>query len=147
MLKGFCEIVHFSLNAVIIVTYFVQSRHRVFMIAIVEGKCAILMQQTLQFNVCHRFYCLLIYDDSVILSCFILNCHRTFLFSQILNLFICSIFEHNFLQMTKQSITFKFWSLTISTATKFMLSNQATTERCGFIRGPKIVVREIMTLI
>ena len=32
----------------------------------------------------------------VTLSCFILNCHRTFLFSQILNPFICGIFEHTF---------------------------------------------------
>ena len=34
-----------------------------------------------------------------------------------------------FLQQTKQSITFNFWSLTTSTETEFMLSNQATTER------------------
>ena len=95
---------------------------------IVMGKCAILILQKLGLGVCHCCYCPLIYNDSVTLSSFILNCHRTFFLSQILNLFICGIFEHNFLQKTKESITFKFWSLTISTATKFMLSNQAISE-------------------
>ena len=93
MLKGFCEIIHVSLNAVIIVTYFVQSRHSVYVIFIFTGKCAILILQKLWFGVCHRCCCLLIYDDSVILSCFILICHRTFLFSKIFNLFIYGIFS------------------------------------------------------
>ena len=52
-----------------------------------------------------------------------------------------------FLQQTNQSITFNFWSLTTITATTFMLSNQATTERQDFIRGQAIIVREIVTLI
>ena len=52
-----------------------------------------------------------------------------------------------FSQQTKQYITFNFLSLTTSTATKFMLSNQVITERRGFIRGDPIVVREILTLI
>ena len=51
------------------------------------------------------------------------------------------------LQQTKQSITFNLWSLTKSKATKFMLSNQATTEIPGFIRGQPIILREIVTLI
>ena len=46
-----------------------------------------------------------------------------------------------FLQQIKQSITINFWLLTTSTETKFMLSNQATTERRGFIRGQLIFVR------
>ena len=43
---------------------------------------------------------------------------------------ICSfvLFSNTtFLQQTKQSIIFNIWSLTTSIATKFMLSNQATT--------------------
>ena len=40
------------------------------------------------------WYCTLIYKKFVILSCFILNCHRTFLFTQISNLLICGIFKH-----------------------------------------------------
>ena len=50
-----------------------------------------------------------------------------------------------FLQQTL--VNFNVWSLTINTATKFMLSNKATTEQQVFIRGLKIVVREIVTLI
>ena len=42
---------------------------------------------------------------------------------------------------------FQFLSLTTSTETKFILSNQATTERRGFISGRPIVLREIVTLI
>ena len=53
----------------------------------------------------------------------------------------------NVLQQAKKSITFNFLSLTTSTGTKFMLSNQATTERQDFIRGQAIIVREIVTLI
>ena len=52
-----------------------------------------------------------------------------------------------FLQQTKQSITFNYFSLTRSTTTKFILSKQSTTERLDFIRGQPIVVREIVTLI
>ena len=35
------------------------------------------------------------------LSCFILNCHRTLLLSQISNLFFCGIYEHNFFAVVK----------------------------------------------
>ena len=35
------------------------------------------------------------YNNSVIFIMFYLNCHRTFILSQILNLFICGIFKHN----------------------------------------------------
>ena len=63
---------------------------------------------------------------------------------------ICSFIlflNTTFLQHTKQYITFNFWSLTTSAATTFMLSNQATTEIRGFIRGHTIVVMEIVTRI
>ena len=36
------------------------------------------------------------------LLCFILNCHRILLFSQILNLFICAILEHNHFTADKE---------------------------------------------
>ena len=52
-----------------------------------------------------------------------------------------------FLQQIKQYIPFNFWSLTTSKATKIVLSNQATNESWCFIRGQKIIVREIVTLI
>ena len=65
----------------------------VFVITIIRGEFAILIPPNLWFGVCHRCYFLLIYNDSVIISCFILNCHITYLFSQISNLFICGIFE------------------------------------------------------
>ena len=63
---------------------------------------------------------------------------------------ICSfiLFSNTtFLQQTNQYITFNFWSLTTSTSTKFMLSDQETTKRQEFIRGQPIFVREIVTLI
>ena len=63
---------------------------------------------------------------------------------------ICSfvLFSNTiFLQQTKQFIIFNILSLTTSTATKFMLSDQATTKRQDLIRGQPIVVREIVTLI
>ena len=41
--KGLCEIIHFLLNTVIIVTYFVHGHHRVFVIVIVTCECAILI--------------------------------------------------------------------------------------------------------
>ena len=52
-----------------------------------------------------------------------------------------------FLHQIKQFITYNYWSLTTDTSTKCMLSNQATTETQGFIRGRLIFVREIITLI
>ena len=70
------------------------------------------------------------------------------LFSQ--KYWICSFFLFSntiFLQHTKQFAIFSFWSLTRSTATKVMLSNQATTKRQDFIRGRPICVRKIVTLI
>ena len=57
---------HYLPNTVIIVTYFNRVQHRVFVIAIVTGECAILIQRKLRFRVCHSCYCLLIYNDSVI---------------------------------------------------------------------------------
>ena len=49
-LKCLCEIVQFLLNTVIIVTSLVQNQHRVLVIAIVTGECAILIIQTLLFK-------------------------------------------------------------------------------------------------
>ena len=95
MLKGLCEIVQFLLNAVIIVTSFVPVQHCVFVISIFMCECAVLIIQKLLFGVCHCCYCLLIYDYSIIVLCFIISSHRMFLFFQILNLFICDIFEPN----------------------------------------------------
>ena len=63
----------FVSHTVIIVTYFVWYHHRVFIIATVTRKCAILILRKLWFGVCHCCYCILIYDDYVILLCFILN--------------------------------------------------------------------------
>ena len=63
---------------------------------------------------------------------------------------ICSFFiflNTTFLQQTEQSIIFNIWSLTRSTATRFMLSNQATIERQDFIRGQTIVVKDIVNTI
>ena len=51
------------------------------------------------------------------------------------------------LQKTKQFIIFNILSLTTSTATAFMLSNQETTKRQNFIRSKPIFVREIVTII
>ena len=68
-----CEIVQFLLSTVIIVTCFVWGHNCVSIIAIVIGECAILILGKLCFGVCHCCYCLLINDDSVILSCFILK--------------------------------------------------------------------------
>ena len=95
MLKGLCEIVQFLINTFIIATYSVWGQHYVFVIAIVTGECAILILRKLRFGVCHCWYCLLIYNDYVILLCFILNYHRIFLFLQILNIFICFISKHS----------------------------------------------------
>ena len=131
----------------IIVTSFVWVQHCVFVIAIVTGECAILILWRLRFGVCHSCYCLLIYDDSIILLCFILNCHRTFLFSQISNPFIFIIFEHNIFTADKAIHNLQFFITNNKYIKKFMLSNQATTERRSIIRGCPIVVREIVTLI
>ena len=62
----------------------------------------------LRFGVCHSWYCLLIYNDSVILSCFILNCHRAFFCKDRICSFV--VFSNiTCLQKTKQSTTFKFY--------------------------------------
>ena len=65
--QGLCEIVQFLLNTVIIVNYFVRRQHCVFVISIVKYECALLILRKLRFSVCHRCYCILIYNDSVIL--------------------------------------------------------------------------------
>ena len=163
---------------------FVQGQRCVSVIAIVTCECAILILQKLRLRVCHFCYCLLIYNDYVILSCFILNwpmlqwcngamvqwCNGAMVICWngamvrwyngeikiriscfISNKYwICSFvlfLKTTFLQQTKQSIIFNIWSQKQITATKFKLSNQATTERYNFIRGQPIVVREIVNQI
>ena len=71
--KGLCGIVQFLLNIVINVTSFIWGPRCVFVVAIFTGECAILIPRKLHFGVCHHWYSLLIYNDSIILLCFILN--------------------------------------------------------------------------
>ena len=63
----------FYIYTFIIVTYFVRGQHCVFVISIVMCECAILIPRKLRLRVCHCWYCLLIYDDSFIILCFILK--------------------------------------------------------------------------
>ena len=78
-------------------------------------------------------------EIKIMIVCFVSRKYWIFSFSLFSNTKV--------LQQTKQSLTLNFWSLTTSTATKFMLPIQATTDIQGFIRGRKIVVRDIVTLI
>ena len=89
-------------------TSFVRGQHFVFVISIFTGECAILILQKLRFGVCHSCNCLVIYDDYVIVLCFFLNCHRTYIFSQIPNLFICGILKHNFFAADKATHWLQF---------------------------------------
>ena len=109
LLKHLCEIFFLILSTVIIVTYFVRGHHCVFVTAVVTGEWYIFILQTLRFCVYYFCYCILVYDDSVILLCFILNCHSTFIFLQISNIFICGIFEHNFFAADKAIHNLQFW--------------------------------------
>ena len=104
-----CENFQILINTVIIVTSFVWFQPCLFVIATVIGDCTILILRKLWFGVCHCCCCLLIYDCFVILLCFILNFHRTFLSSQVLNLFIFGIFEHNLFASDKAIHNLQFW--------------------------------------
>ena len=66
---------------------------------------------------------------------FILVCHGTFLFSQILNRLICGIFEHNCFPVYKKNITFDFQSLTTSAETNFLLPKPHDHRRQSTIGG------------
>ena len=55
------------------------------------------------------------------LLCFILNCHGTFLFSQIPNLFFCGISEQFFFAAVKEIHKLWFWSTTTSADTIFLI--------------------------
>ena len=55
------------------------------------------------------------------LSCLLLNCHRTFLFLQKLNLFIFGIFNYHIFAAVKTIYKFWFLSTTTSANNKFML--------------------------
>ena len=142
-----CEIIQFLLNKFIIVNYFVGDQHCIFVISIVTGECTILILRKLRFGVCHCWYCLLIYDGSVILSCFILNCHRNFLFSQISDLFICGIFEHNFFAADKAIHNLQLFITNNKYSNQLSVIKPINHLKMGFIRGRPIVVREIVTLI
>ena len=142
-----CGIVQFLLNIVIIMTSFVRGQHLVFVVAIVTCECDILVPQKLWFGVCHRWYFLFIYDYSVFLSCFILNCHRNFLFSQISDLFICGIFEHNFFAADKAIHNLQLFITNNKYSNQLSVIKPINHLKMGFIRGRPIVVREIVTLI
>ena len=73
LFKGLCEIIPFLLDAVIVVTYFVRGHHCIFVVVIVTVRCALLILNKLWIVVCHWLCCLLIYNYSIILSCFVLN--------------------------------------------------------------------------
>ena len=53
--------------------YFVYGQHHVFVISIIKNECAILILQQSWLGLFHSCYYLLLYNDSVILSCFILK--------------------------------------------------------------------------
>ena len=67
------------------------------------------------------WYCLLNYENYVILLYYILNCHGTLIFPQKFNLFICgniiTIVSHH----TREFITYDFQSSTTSAETKLPL--------------------------
>ena len=65
-------------------------------------------------------YYLLNYDNYVSLIYFILNCHGTLIFSQILNQFFCGIMNKTFSHYTMKSIIFDFQSSTTSAETKIL---------------------------
>ena len=62
----------------------------------------------IRFGVCHCCYCQLIYDDSVIILCIIINSHRTVLFSQIPIFFIRGIVEPNCFAVDKEIHNLQF---------------------------------------
>ena len=80
-------------------------------------------------------YCSLTYDYIVIFITFYFKLSGTMIFSQILNLFICGIFEPTLL--LQQCYFYYIWFL--------IINNQATTERRRTIRCQLIFVREILT--
>ena len=51
--------------------------------------------------------CTLIYKVHLILLCFICNHHKTMLISELLNEFLCDLFEENYLLQTSTSTTFQ----------------------------------------
>ena len=142
-----CEIVKFLLNTVIIAISFflgpashLRDCHSHRWVCFIDTtKITVFCMTSLLLSIDLRQYCYFIM--------FYLKLSQNFYFSQILNLLICGIFEHNFFAADKAIPNLLSLSSTASTAIKFLLSNQAITEIRGFIRGRKIVVREIGTLI
>ena len=73
LLNNLRDIFVFLLNTVNIVTFFVWGQHCNIVIFIVTCECNLLIIQRLRLRVCHRCYCLLVYDDTDISLCLILN--------------------------------------------------------------------------
>ena len=71
--KGLCEIVNFSPNKGISVTFFVRGQYCDLIIANITGECAISLLQKIRLGVYHSCYCLLMYYDSIIFFYFILK--------------------------------------------------------------------------
>ena len=66
-------------------------------------------------------YCLFTYVNSILFIMFILNCCVTLLFSKILNMFICGIFDYKVFALDKEIHNLRFLLSTTTAKTKFML--------------------------
>ena len=129
------DIVKFFFHIAIIVKYFVPGQHGVFVIVTVRGECAVLIWQKLLFGVCNFCYCQLIYDDSVIALCIIINNYRTFLFSQIPNLFICGIFEPNCFVADKEIYILKLLITNNKYTNQVSVIKQSNHRKMGLDQG------------
>ena len=108
----------FSFYSIQLLLLDVRDQHCTFVITIVTGECTIMITKQLWFGVCHRCYYLLIYYDSFIVLCFILNLPMvqwwnrykdwSFCLSKISNMFICIIFEHKCLAADKEVHNLQF---------------------------------------
>ena len=143
-------------------TSFVRGSNGVLSIVIVTCECAILIIRKLQLRVYHHCYCLLIYDDTVILLCFFLNwsmvqwrngwwlnCEMAKLRYRLVVLFLTNIedvhfliFKHNIFAADKEIHNFHY-----------LVTNNNYSDQVYVIkpsdhhRGQLIVAREIITLI
>ena len=64
--EGLCDIILFVFNTVIIANLFVCGQHLVFVISIVTCECDLFILRKLWLRVCHHYFCLFIYNESVI---------------------------------------------------------------------------------
>ena len=110
---------------------------------------SLLLSIDLQWSCYFRYFCIKLTNGAMVRWCngkIKISIGR--LFSQKYRICsFCFIFEHNFFAAEKVIHNLQFCYLTTSTATKCMLSNQATTEIRVFVRGRTIVVRDIVNLI